>query len=341
MIRSKVKGVDFIGVNTDAQNLHKSLAPKKVHIGKNLTRGLGAGMNPEIGRQAAEETRDELQEMVKGADMVFITSGFGGGTGTGAVPIIARTAKEQGVLTIAVITKPFSFEGAQRMRIAEDGLLQLRDALDATIIIPNDRLLSVVQKETTFLSAFEMCDEVLRQAVQGISDLITMPGIINLDFADVKAIMQNAGSALMGIGSAQGEKRAEEASRMAISSPLLDISINGAKGVLFAIAGGPDMTMFEIQEAAKVITDSIDSDARVIFGALVDNRLKKGELKITVIASGFPEGSAKSQSLFQNEELKKQKEGDSNLKSGKSDKEKDNEEKDWDAPAFLRRLKKI
>ncbi|KKS16034.1 MAG: Cell division protein ftsZ [Parcubacteria group bacterium GW2011_GWB1_41_6] len=341
MIRSKVKGVDFIAVNTDAQALHKNLAPKKVHVGKNLTRGLGAGMNPEIGRQAAEETRDELQEMVKGADMVFITGGFGGGTATGAVPIIARTAKEQGVLTVAVITKPFAFEGAQRMKIAEEGMMSLKDAVDATIIIPNDRLFNVVQKETTFLSAFAMCDEVLRQAVQGISDLITIPGIINVDFADVKAVMKDAGSALMGIGSGQGEKRAEEAARLAINSPLLDVSIDGAKGVLFAIAGGPDLTMFEVQEAAKVITESIDQDAKVIFGAFNDDRLNKNELKVTVIASGFPEGTIKSQSLFSGREVKKPQEKEGPPKNFKKEKEDGGDINEWDAPAFLRRLKKI
>jgi cell division protein FtsZ len=291
MVNSKITGVEFIAMNTDAQDLHKSLASKKIHIGKNLTRGLGTGMNPDIGKRAAEETIEEVQGITKGADMVFIACGMGGGTGTGAAPIIAKTAKEQGALTVAVVTKPFFFEGAQRMRLANEGLLNLGAEVDAMIVIPNDRLLGVIDKNTTCLSAFAMCDEILRQAVEGISDLITTPGIINVDFADIKAVMQNTGSALMGIGSASGENRAEEAARAAINSPLLDISIQGARGVLFAIAGGDDMTMFEIQEAAKVITESIDPDARVIFGAIKDPNLKKDELKVTVIATGFPNES--------------------------------------------------
>ena len=288
MVNSKVTGVEFVAMNTDAQDLHKSLATKKIHIGKNLTRGLGTGMNPDVGKRAAEETIEEIQGITKGADMVFIACGMGGGTGTGAAPIIAKTAKEQGALTVAVVTKPFFFEGAQRMRLANEGLMNLGNEVDAMIVIPNDRLLGVIDKNTTCLSAFAMCDEILRQAVEGISDLITTPGIINVDFADIKAVMQNTGSALMGIGSGAGENRAEDAARAAINSPLLDISIEGARGVLFAIAGGDDMTMFEIQEAAKVITESIDPDARVIFGAIKDPNLKKDEIKVTVIATGFP-----------------------------------------------------
>lgn len=346
MIRSKVRGVEFIAINSDAQNLHHSLAPKKIHIGKNLTKGLGTGMNPELGRQAAEETKEEIQDAIKGSDMVFIASGFGGGTGSGAGPIVAKIAKEQGILTIAVVTKPFSFEGNHRMRIAEDCLLELKDSVDAMIVIPNDRLLGVVGKETTFNSAFMMCDDILRQAVEGISDLITVPGIINVDFADVRTIMQNAGSALMGIGSAQGEKRAEEAAKIAINSPLLDISIDGAKGVLFAISGGDDMTMFEIQEAANAITESIDEDAKVIFGAINDERLKKNEMKVTVIATGFPEGkNLKKQSLFQTsasqENKKPENSGAINNEIIKNKSDDDAEkENEWDAiPAFLRRKK--
>src|SRR3989344_2498349 len=266
MINSKVKGVEFIGVNTDAQDLHNTQSKKKIHIGKNLTRGLGTGMNPEIGKRAAEETREELQEAIKGADMVFIAGGEGGGTFTGSAPIVAKTAKEVGALTVAVTTKPFFFEGAQRLRLAEQGLDELRKVVDAIIIIPNDRLLYAVSKETTAKAAFAMCDEVLRQAVEGISDLITTPGIINLDFADIRSILENAGSALIGIGSATGEKRAEEAAKQAINSPLLELSINGA-------------------------------NAKVIFGTIRDEKLKKGEVKITVIASGFPDG-AKSKPLF-------------------------------------------
>lgn len=288
MVRSKVNGVEFIVANTDAQDLHNSLAQKKIHIGKNLTRGLGTGMNPELGRRAAEETKEEIQEALKGADMVFIASGMGGGTGTGASPIVAKTARELSALTIGVVTKPFFFEGSQRMNLAEMGLEALESEVDALIVIPNDKLLNTA-KDTTILSAFSQADEVLRQAVEGISDLITTPGLINVDFADIKAIMANAGTALMGIGIASGENRATEAARMAINSPLLDVSINGARGVLFAIAGSEDMTMNEIQEAAKIITESVDANAKVIFGAIIDQKLRKGEIKITVIASGFPE----------------------------------------------------
>ncbi|OHA79107.1 MAG: cell division protein FtsZ [Candidatus Yonathbacteria bacterium RIFCSPHIGHO2_01_FULL_44_41] len=293
MINSKVKGVEFIVMNTDAQDLHHSLAQKKIHIGKNLTRGLGTGMNPEIGRKAAEETKEEVQGVLKGADMVFIAGGMGGGTGTGAAPVVASIAKEQGALTIGVVTRPFTFEGSHRGRLAEQGLDELRKQVDALIIVPNDRILSVADKDTTFKSAFTMSDEVLRQAVEGISDLITTPGIINVDFADIRSVLSNAGSALLGIGSSSGENRAQEAALAAINSPLLDLSISGAKGVLFAIAGGADLRMHEINEAAKIITESIDPDARVIFGAILDDKLKKNELKITVIAAGFPEGVEK------------------------------------------------
>jgi cell division protein FtsZ len=291
MVNSKVDGVDFIAINTDSQDLHHSLARKKIHIGKNVTRGLGAGMNPELGKRAAEETKEEIQESLKGADMVFVSCGLGGGTGTGAAPIIAKVAKEMGALTIGVVTKPFFFEGQQRMRFAEQGLEELKKSVDAIIIIPNDRILSTISKDTTAKQAFAICDEVLKQAVQGISDLITTPGIINVDFADIRAVLDNAGSALMGIGIGSGEKRAEEAAKAAINSPLLDISIHGAKGVLFSIAGGDDVTMFEIQDAAKIITESADPNAKIIFGTIRDDSVKKGDLKVTVIASGFPEPS--------------------------------------------------
>jgi cell division protein FtsZ len=292
MIVSKVKGVEFVAVNTDAQDLHHSLSKNRIHIGKNLTKGLGTGMNPELGKRAAEETKEELQEIIKGSDMVFIAGGMGGGTGTGASAVIARTAKELGALTVAVVTKPFFFEGTQRMRLADQGLALLRKEVDALIIIPNDKLLQTVEKETTAKDAFAMSDEILRVAVEGISDLITKPGIINVDFADIKSVMENAGSALMGIGIASGENRAVEAAKIAINSPLLDISTDGAKGVLFAIAGGDDMTMNEITEAAKIITESIDQNAKVIFGAIYDDKLKKDEVKVTVIASGFPQDVA-------------------------------------------------
>ncbi len=300
MVNSKVKGVEFIVMNTDAQHLHHSPADKKFHIGKNLTRGLGTGMDPEIGRRAAEESLEDIQGALKGADMVFVSCGLGGGTGTGAAPVIAKVAKDQGALTVAVVTKPFFFEGKHRMGLADKGMEDLRNEVDAFIVIPNDRLLNIIDKETKCTSAFAMCDEILRQAVEGISNTITMPGIINVDFADIRAVMQNAGSALMGIGSASGENRATDAAKNAINSPLLDLSINGAKGVLFTIAGGEDLTMFEIQEAAKVITESIDNDAKVIFGAINDDKLKKNEIRITVIACGFPEigGRKISNSFF-------------------------------------------
>lgn len=288
MINAKVRGVEFIVMNTDTQDLHNSLADKKIHIGKNLTRGLGAGMNPDIGKRAAEETKAEIQDTIKGADMVFIACGMGGGTGTGAAPIVARSSKEQGVLTVAVVTKPFFFEGNQRMRIAEDGLRELEKEVDAIIVIPNDKLMQIAGKDMGFADAFALCDSVLQQAVEGISDLITTPGIINVDFADIKAIMSDTGSALMGIGMGSGEGRAAKAATEAINSPLLELSINGARGVLFAISGGDDLTIHEIQEAAKVITESIDKEAKVIFGTIRDDRLKKGEVKVTVIATGFP-----------------------------------------------------
>lgn len=295
MVASKVKGVEFIAVNSDAQDLHNSLAKKKIHIGKNLTRGLGAGGNPDMGRRAAEETREEIANTIKGSNMIFVTGGMGGGTGTGAAPVVAKIARESGALTVGVVTKPFLFEGQERMRLALQGIEELKKEVDALITIPNDRLLAIVDRETTVSSAFAQCDNVLKQAVEGISDLITMPGIINVDFADIRSVMENAGSALMGVGVSTGEKRAEEAARAAINSPLLEVSITGAKGVLFAIAGGDDLAMLEIQDAARVITESIDPNAKVIFGAIKDEKLKKNEIKVTVIATGFPEENSSSQ----------------------------------------------
>lgn len=298
MIENKVRSVEFIAMNTDVQDLHNSLAEKKIHLGKNLTKGLGAGMNPEVGARAAEETKAEIQDAVKGADMVFIACGMGGGTGTGGAAVVARASKEQGILTVAVVTKPFFFEGNQRMRIAEQGISELEKEVDAIIVIPNDRLLAIAGKDTTFKDAFAKCDEVLRQAVEGISELIASPGIINVDFADMKSVLTDAGTALMGVGFASGDARAEKAAIQAINSPLLDISINGAKGVLFAISSNDDLTMAEFQDAAKVITESIDKDARVIIGTILDERMKKGELKITVIATGFPTETNKKGALF-------------------------------------------
>ncbi|MEK7172595.1 MAG: cell division protein FtsZ [Patescibacteria group bacterium] len=286
MIECGIRGVEFIAVNTDVQALHYNKAEKKIHIGKTITRGLGAGMNPELGRQSAEEAQNDLRDALKDADMIFVTCGLGGGTGTGASPIIAEIARDLGALTVAVVTKPFAFEGMQRKNIAERGLAELSDKVDTIITIPNDKLLQVVDKKTSLLDAFTVVDEILRQGVQGISELITIPGLINVDFADVKAVMANAGSALMGIGQASGENKAIEAAKIAISSPLLEMSIEGACGILFTIVGGPNLSMHEVNEAAKVITSSADEDAKIIFGAVIDEKYKD-EIKITVVATGF------------------------------------------------------
>ncbi|MFH0805038.1 MAG: cell division protein FtsZ [Patescibacteria group bacterium] len=286
MIDGRIRGVEFVAINTDAQALHHSKASHKLHIGKTTTRGLGAGMDPELGRKAAEENQDEIHELLKGSDMVFITCGLGGGTGTGAAPLIADVAKDVGALTVAVVTKPFSFEGAQRKGIADSGLSEMIDRVDTIITIPNDRILQIIDKKTTLLEAFRTVDEVLRQGVQGISDLITIPGLINVDFADVRSIMESAGSALMGIGQGSGENRSVDAAKMAIDSPLLELSIEGAKGILFTVTGGPDLGMYEVNEAARIITASADPNARVIFGAVIDDTMKD-QVKITVIATGF------------------------------------------------------
>lgn len=286
MISEKLKGVEFICVNTDLQALNSNLAPTKVSIGKTVTRGLGAGMNPDVGRRAAEENANEIRTCLSGSDMVFLTCGLGGGTGSGAMPEIAKLAKDVGALTVAVVTKPFAFEGPQRRRIADRAFEELSQYVDTIITIPNDRVLQIIDKKTTLLEAFDIVDDVLRQGVQGIAEIITVPGLINVDFADVKAIMENAGSALMGIGRAGGENRAIEAAKQAIASPLLEVSIDGAKGILFTITGGNDLGMHEVSEAAKVITGSADDDAKVIFGANVDEELKD-EVRITVVATGF------------------------------------------------------
>jgi cell division protein FtsZ len=286
MIQNQIKGVEFIAINTDAQALHHNEAQTKLHIGKTLTRGLGAGMDPSVGKAAAEESIDEISDTVKGSDMVFITCGLGGGTGTGAAPVIAQAAKDAGALTVAVVTKPFDFEGAQRKAIAQSGLEELQEKVDTMIVIPNDRLFQVIDKKTTLLEAFSIVDEVLFQGVQSISELITVPGLVNVDFADVRAIMKDAGSALMGMGRASGEDRAVQAAKQAVDSPLLELSINGAKGVLFNVTGGQDLGMVEIDEAAKVITESVDPNAKVIFGAVLDPDMGD-EMKVTVIATGF------------------------------------------------------
>lgn len=286
MIEAGLKGVEFVAVNTDAQALQQSPAQKKIHIGKQTTRGLGAGMEPEVGYKAAEENQEEVKDMLKGADMVFITCGLGGGTGSGAAPFVAKCAKEIGALTVAVVTRPFAFEGQQRSHIAENALADLAENVDTIITIPNDRLLQIIDKKTSLLEAFGIVDEVLRQGVSGISDLITVPGLINVDFADVKSVMQDAGSALMGIGRAAGEHRAVEAAKAAIDSPMLEMSIEGAQGILFTITGGSTLGMFEVNEAARIITETADPNARIIFGAVIDENMKD-ELAITVVATGF------------------------------------------------------
>lgn len=289
MIESKLRGVEFIVVNTDAQALVNNPAPVKIQIGKETTRGLGSGSNFEVGRQAVDENKEEIYEALKGADMVFVTYGAGGGTGTGAGPMVAAIGKEQGSLTVGIATKPFSFEGIKRKKVAEQGIEELKEKVDTLIVIPNDRLLQVIDKKTSLTDAFGIVDDILRQGVQGISDLITLHGIINVDFADVKTIMADAGSALMGIGRGTGDNRAIEAARAAIDSPLLELSIDGAKGILFNITGGSDLSMYEIDEAAKTITEAADPDANIIFGSIVDESMS-GEVKITVIATGFDEG---------------------------------------------------
>jgi cell division protein FtsZ len=288
IVSNQINGVDFIAVNTDAQALLLSQAQNKIQIGENLTKGLGAGGNAEIGRQAAEESREKIAEYLRDSDMVFLTCGEGGGTGTGSTPIFAEIAKELGALTVAVVTKPFHFEGTRRMVTAEEGIANLKDKVDTLIVIPNQRLLEVIDKKMTLVEAFRVTDSVLGQGVQGISDLITMPGLINVDFADVRTIMTNAGTALMGIGTGVGENRASTAARTAIASPLLETTIEGAKGVLFNIIGGNDLTMAEVDEAAKLIASSVDPDANIIFGAIIDEKLVD-QIKITVIATGFDE----------------------------------------------------
>ena len=355
MMACRIKGVSFAAVNTDVQDLHYSNAPEKIHIGKELTKGLGAGMHPEIGRQAAEENREEIRDALKNLDMVFITCGLGGGTGSGASPIIAEEARGVGALTVAVVTKPFNWEGIQRARIAGEALGQLKEKVDTLITIPNDRILQVIDRKTSLVNAFVVVDDVLRQGVQGISDLITAPGLINVDFADIKTVMETGGPALMGIGRATGSDRAGEAARAAINSPLLELSIDGAKGVLFCVGGGLDMAMAEVNEAAQIITESIDPEAKVIFGAIIDDKLRKGELKITVIATGFEgDGSSTPVLPLEKEETKSDletAEGNKNIFSAvsgpietKSDSNLDAieppENDEWDIPAFVRRKKK-
>jgi len=348
---TQIKGVDFIAVNSDAQALLTSLATTKIQIGENLTRGLGSGGNPEVGRQAAEESKEKIKEHLVDSDMVFLTAGEGGGTGTGAAPIIAQIAKDIGALTVAVVTKPFTFEGTRRMVTAEDGIIELKEKVDTLIVIPNQRLMDVVDKKLSLIEAFRVADSVLGHGVQGISDLITTPGLINVDFADVRTIMQNAGSALMGIGTGTGENRATTAARTAISSPLLEISIDGAKGVLFNIIGGSDVSMSEVDEAARMIADAVDPDANIIFGATIDESMVD-QIRITVIATGFDEARKTLQGLTrpfvqsvhtttsttqtQTDDTDDQEKPPETPTTPPHNGELPPEEDQWDIPAFLR-----
>ncbi len=328
MMKSGLKGIEFITLNTDAQALYHSEAPTKINIGKATTRGLGAGSNPDIGRQSAEESSEELKAALEGADMVFITCGLGGGTGTGAAPVVAEIAKEMGILTVAVVTKPFSFEGMRRKQQAEDGLENLKSKVDTLITIPNDRILSIIDKKTPLMDAFAVVDDVLRQGVQGIADIITVHGMINVDFADIRTVMSNSGSALMGIGYGTGENRAHDAAKSAIESPLLEMDIAGAKGILFNITGGNDLSMFEVDEAARVITEASDPDAVVIFGSVINDSYT-GEIKVTVIATGFEDVRKEKPSYFQREH--------GSLQHQNSSQPQRAVESELDIPAFIRK----
>ena len=334
-VSSKIKGVDFIGVNTDAQALHYCKAPEKILIGKNVTHGLGAGMNVDLGRKAVEESKEEIEEALKGADMVFVTCGLGGGTGTSSIPVIAEIARNLGALTIGVVTKPFSFEGANRQAIAEQGLAELEDKVDSLIVIPNDKVLMMIDDKTSLLSAFAIVDNVLSNAVQAISDLIVKPGLINLDFADIRTIMKDSGFALIGIGKAKGEGRIIEAAKMAISSPLLEVSIDGAKGLLLNISGKEDLTMKEVDEGAKIITKAVDPEAKIIFGTVLDESLTKGEVRITVIATNFNHIPNIRKENNSSKDIDKNRRNEFN--NNNFSEEQDLNDDKWDVPAFLRK----
>jgi len=352
------RGVDLVAINTDVQDLENCSAKKKVYIGKQVTKGLGAGMNPELGKQAAEESREEIAKSLDGADLVFLTAGLGGGTGSGALPVIADIAQDLGVLTVAVVTKPFSFEGAQRSQIAQDALARTKDRVDALITIANDRIFSVINKETSLQKAFEAIDEILKNAVLGITEIIVSPGVINVDFADVKTIIQNSGPAIIGVGVGQGKERALAAANLALNSPLLETSIDGARGTLFAISGHRDMKMHEVNEIAKLISENADPGAKIIFGTYYDRRLAKGQIKVTLIATGFGSLLGRNTSLFEdfgasagNEGLPFQKQSvrmNSGLRKERGE-EKTSQEKEsaseseediWEIPTFLRRKRR-
>jgi len=331
----QIQGVEFMAINTDAQALLVNQANVKVQIGENLTRGLGSGGNPEVGRKAAEESREKIKEMLEGTDMVFLTAGMGGGTGTGATSIIAEVAKEVGALTVAVVTKPFQFEGTRRMVSAEEGIEMLKERVDTLIVIPNQRILEVIDKKLSLMEAFRVADSVLNHGVQGISDLITIPGLINVDFADVKTIMTSAGSALMGIGIGVGENRAQLAARQATSSPLLEVSMEGARGVLFNIIGGTDLSMSEVNEASKIISAAADPDANIIFGATIDENLHD-QIRITVIATGFDESRKKLQQMVESQDEMQQEQQSQFGGSFQARKDEEESESIFDIPAFLR-----
>lgn len=339
MIEAGIRNVEFIAVNTDRQTLNESKAGSKIQIGEKLTRGLGAGANPDIGAQAAEESRAEIAEVLKGADMVFVTAGMGGGTGTGAASIVASTAKELGILTIGVVTKPFTFEGKKRLAQAERGVASLKGKVDTLVVIPNDKLLQVIDRKTSMVEAFRMADDVLRQGVQGISDLIAVPGLVNLDFADVKTIMLNQGMAHMGIGSASGENRAEDAAKQAIQSPLLETSIEGARGIIINITGGSDMGLHEANTAAELVQRSADPEANIIFGTVIDDSMGD-ELQITVIATGFEkEEERKTNTQYENIVAEAWKKRGSNSISSQpiSTPQSESSNGDLDIPTFLRK----
>lgn len=356
--QNTIQGVDFVTINTDAQALLRSPATTKIQIGENLTRGLGSGGDPEIGRQAAEESAEKIKDMIEGSDMVFLTASMGGGTGTGATHVIAKIAKEVGALTVAVVTKPFSFEGTRRMVAAEEGIENLKDKVDTLIVIPNQRIMDVVDRKLSLIEAFKVADSVLAQGVQGISEIITLPGLINVDFADVRTIMSNAGSALMGIGTGIGENRAQAAARAATASPLLEVSMDGARGVLFNVVGGPDLTMSEVDEAAKIISSAADSDANIIFGATIDESMHD-QIRITVVATGFDQTKQRLQQFmapqFSRPEPQQQQSYNNPISSNQNQfteptqqqtmqpqqnqqppQKQESEEDEWDIPAFLR-----
>lgn len=363
------RGVELIAINTDLQDLNQTQAKKRIYIGKNLTKGMGTGMNPELGKQAAEENRAEITEAIKDADMIFVTAGMGGGTGTGAAPVVAEIAKDLGILTVGIVTKPFAFEGGQRSRIAEEGIIRMRDRVDTLITVPNDRIFSIISKDTSLMKAFEEVDKILRDSVRGVTELILTPGIINIDFADVKAVMRDSGSAMVGLGIASGSGRAGKAASSAINSPLLETSVEGARGILLCISGRNDLKMHEINEIASAVAESADQSARIIFGTYYDRKLNKGQLKITLIATGFSDTLAREgrySNYFSGEDempvrsslglpfggvidqdVREEHDIQRPMSTGRQESvdEYDDDivetkEKEWDIPAFLRRKKK-